>query len=44
MVDYKRMYYELAVKTADAVDILIEAQQKCEEIFLESSDDASFPE
>lgn len=32
MPDYKTMYYRLAGKVADAVDILIEIQQESEEM------------
>ena len=31
MPDYKRMYFQLAAKVADVIDILIEAQQRGEE-------------
>ena len=31
MPDYKRMYFQLAAKVADAIEILIEAQQRGEE-------------
>ncbi len=34
MPDYKAMYFKLAEKVADAVDILIEAQIECEELFI----------
>ena len=30
MPDYKRMYFQLAAKVADAIEILIEAQQRGE--------------
>lgn len=29
-MDYKAMYYRLAGKVADAIDILVEAQLECE--------------
>jgi len=30
MPDYKQMYFQLAAKVADAIDILVEAQQQGE--------------
>lgn len=35
MVNYKTMYFELARRVADAIDLLIKAQQDGEEAFLE---------
>lgn len=40
MADYKTMYYTLAAKVADAIEILEQAQRQCEEIYL---DDTSAP-
>ena len=36
--DYRRMYYNLAGAVETAIRILIEAQQKCEDILLEEDD------
>ncbi len=35
MPDYKEMYFQLAAKVANAVDILVEAQQQGEDVFTE---------
>ncbi|GHV10373.1 hypothetical protein FACS1894217_15800 [Clostridia bacterium] len=37
MPDYKEMYFKLTAKVADAVDLLISAQQEGEEAYLEGS-------
>lgn len=34
MADYKAMYLELSRKTEQAIRLLIEAQQRCEEIYI----------
>jgi hypothetical protein len=34
MPDYKKMYFELAAKVADAVDLLIAAQRDAEEQYI----------
>ena len=34
MPDYKKMYLEMARKTENAIQILIEVQQKCEEMYI----------
>ena len=34
MPDYKKMYLEMARKTENAIKILIEVQQQCEEIYI----------
>ena len=36
MADYKEMYFELSAKVADAIEILISAQQKGEDDYIES--------
>jgi hypothetical protein len=36
--DYKIMYYELAAKVADAVELLVSAQQQGERQFVENHD------
>ena len=36
MPDYKKMYLEMARQTEKAIQILIDAQQKCEEIYINS--------
>jgi len=38
MPDYQKMYFELMARVADATDLLIEAQQKCEEEYIEAAD------
>ncbi len=38
-VDYKKMYHIMVNAAEDAMRILIEAQQKCEEMYIESSDE-----
>ncbi len=38
MTDYKEMYRELFIATTKAIEILIEAQQKCEEMYIEAED------
>jgi hypothetical protein len=40
MPDYKTMYYQLAAKVADAVELLISAQQQGELQFVERIDDS----
>ena len=36
LADYKEMYFELSAKVADAIEILIKAQQKGEDDYIES--------
>ena len=38
MSDYKKMYYQLAAKVADVIEILINAQQQGEDCYIESED------
>lgn len=38
MPDYQKMYLEMVNATERAINILIEAQRKCEEIYIETSD------
>jgi hypothetical protein len=38
MPDYKKMYFELAARVADAVALLIEAERNGEEAFIEGQD------
>ncbi|MDR0916179.1 MAG: hypothetical protein LBN02_03200 [Oscillospiraceae bacterium] len=35
MPDFEKMYYELAAKVADAIDLLITAQQRGEDEYVE---------
>lgn len=35
MPDYKSMYFEFAARVADAVELLISAQRKAEESYIE---------
>ena len=39
MADFKKMYYDLAGAVADAVEILIRAQQRGEEDYIASDDE-----
>lgn len=39
MADYKTMYFQLAAKVADVIDLLIAAQQQCEDTYIESGDE-----
>lgn len=38
MSDYKEMYFKLAGKVADAVELLVTAQQEAEEVYINASD------
>lgn len=37
-MDYEEMYYQLAAKVADAVELLVSAQQQAERYFLENAE------
>jgi len=37
-MDYKEMYYVLMDATERAIEILIEAQRKCEEMYMEAEE------
>ena len=39
MADYKEMYLTMVRATEKAINILIEAQQKCEDIYINASSD-----
>jgi len=39
--DYEKMYFALMAKVADAIDLLVEIQRKCEEMYISSGDDVS---
>lgn len=41
MPDYKSMYFQLAAKVADAVDLLVQAQQDGENAFAEEPQDVA---
>ena len=41
MPDYKEMYLTLFRATEKAINILIEAQNKCEDMYIEAEDDES---
>ena len=43
MPDYKTMYFQLAAKVADAVELLIEAQQQGEEQYLSATNVSELP-
>ena len=38
MADFEEMYYELFRTTEKAINILIEAQRKCEDMYINSSE------
>ncbi len=38
MVDYKEMYLEMVRETERAIDILINVQRRCEEMYITSED------
>jgi len=38
-VDYKAMYFKLMREVAKAVDILIKAQQECEDMYIEAGEE-----
>lgn len=38
MPNYKEMYLHMARETEKAIRILIEAQQRCEELYIESTE------
>ncbi len=38
MLDYKKMYHIMVKETENAINTLIAAQRKCEELFLEAED------
>ena len=39
--DYKEMYLKMVRASEDAINILIEAQKECEEMYISASEDAS---
>lgn len=39
MADYKKMYYQLLNATESAIRILIQAQEKCEEIYISEGEE-----
>ena len=38
MVDYKELYLKMMQSTETAIQLLIQAQQECEELYISSSD------
>lgn len=44
MADYKQMYLHLLRSTEKALNILIDAQRECEEMYIISSKDKSSPD
>ena len=38
MEKYKEMYRELFIATTKAIDILVEAQKKCEDLYIEAGE------
>ena len=38
MLDYKKMYHIMVKETENAINTLIAAQRKCEELFLEAEE------
>ena len=41
MLDYQKMYLEMVRETERAINILINAQRKCEEMYIKESDMAT---
>ena len=41
MANYKKMYFNLAAKVSDAIDLLIKAQQEGEETYINADDEAN---
>lgn len=39
MPDYKKMYFKMMDATEKAIEILIEAQRECEEIYISAEDE-----
>ena len=39
-MDYKEMYLKMVRETEKAIDILIKAQQECEEMYLKMSEES----
>ena len=39
MTDYQEMYLTMVRASEKAIDILVEAQQKCEEMYLEAEEE-----
>ena len=42
-VDYKEMYLKMVRATEKAMDILIRAQQECEEMYIDQAEDEESP-
>ncbi len=38
MADYKEMYREMFIAATKAIEVLIEAQQKCQELYIDAED------
>ena len=38
MVDYKKLYLKLFAATEDAINLLIKAQQECEELYINAEE------
>lgn len=43
MPDYKEMYLKMVRTTEKAINLLIKAQQECEELYLSDSDEEENP-
>ena len=41
MSEYKEMYLTMACETEKAINILIAAQQKCEELYMDAMDEVN---
>ena len=39
MPNFEKMYFDLAAKVADAIDLLTKIQQECEESYIDDSSD-----
>lgn len=44
MPDYRQMYLTMIQASEEAIDLLIEAQRKCEELYISSSEAEPEPE
>ena len=43
MPDYKEMYLKMVRATEKAIRILVEAQQECEEMYLQAEEEKNLP-
>lgn len=43
MPDYKEMYMKMVRATESAINLLVQAQRECEELYISSSDSTELP-